>query len=402
MSRILFCWELGGGYGHIGNFLNLGRALRDRGHQVLFALKDLSRAENMLGCHGFDLLQAPLWLPQPVGVPPPGNYSEMLFSFGYFDEAGLTGVVRAWRRLFDLVDADLLVMENSPTALLAARGMPTPRALLGTGFSCPPPASPMPALRWWQTGVKYRFDEHDSILLRTMNGVMQRVGGPSMATFIDLLAADETFLCTFPELDHYPSRGKQQCYWGPAFNVSQGATPQWPIGEGKCVFAYLDPSHPEFAIVIGALRNSKYRVLVHAPGTSERNRREHQTARLSFTTTAAHIQEVLSGTDLIVCHSGHGLVAATLLAGKPLLLIPSHVEQYMLAQRVEQLGAGLMWIKGRGDSVLRKMLGELLSKARYAEAALAFSEKHRDFSQSAQIDAIVQRMEVLAMKSNHH
>lgn len=396
MSRILFSWELGGGYGHIGSFLNLGRELRERGHEVMFALKDLSRAENLLGCHGFDLLQAPLWLPLPVGVPQPGNYGELLFSFGYFDEAGLTGVVRAWRRLFALIRPDLLVAENSPTALLAARGMSLPMALLGTGFSCPPTETPMPPFRWWQTGVRYRFEEHDRLLLRTMNGVMQRVGGPPLAEVADLLAADETFLCTFPEIDHYLSRSELQHYWGPSFNISEGSPPHWPRGEGKHVFAYLDPGHPEFAILMDALQRSDHSTLVHAPGAAETTRRKLETATLAFTETAARIEHVLEIADLIVSHGGHGLVAATLLAGRPMLLIPSNLEQYMLAQRVERLGAGRMWSKANGDRELRKAITDLLSKPGYASSAGAFSEAHKDFDQRHQISVIVDRMEQLA------
>ena len=396
MARILFNWELGGGYGHISNFLNLGLRLRERGHEVLFALKDLSRAENLLGSHGFQLLQAPLWLPQPVGVPPPGNYSEILFSFGYFDEAGLTGVVRAWRGLFGLIDADLLVMENSPTALLAARGLSTPRALLGTGFSCPPPEKPMPVLRWWQSGVRYHFDEHENNIVRTMNGVLRRVGGPQLETVADLFAADETFLSTFPELDHYPARGDRQRYWGPAFNIAQGSPPRWPMGKSKKLFAYLDANHPGFVPAIKVLRGIADRVLVHAAGASERVRRDLESATLAFTTTAANMQDVLSEADLIVCHSGHGLSAAALLAGRPLLLIPAQVEQYMLAQRIEQLGAGRIVGGGRTEKDLRKLVAELLTNPGYASAALEFAQRHKQFRQQDQIDAVVGRMEQLA------
>ena len=396
MSRVLFCWELGSGYGHISKFLNLGLRLRDRGHEVLFALKDLSRTEAVLGRHGFTLVQAPVWLPQPVGVPPPGNYSEILFSFGYFDEPGLTGVVRAWRALFELAAPDTLIMESSPTALLAARGLPQPRALLGTGFSCPPPSTPMPALRWWQPGVRYHFEENERLIVSTMNGALGRVGAPRIGSVAELFTANETFLCTFPELDHYPSRGDGQRYWGPAFDLTQGSPPRWPMGAGKKVFCYLDPGHASFAPLARTLRACGNPVLLHAPGASAQAQRAHESATLAFTPSAASMSQVLDEAELIVCHAGHGTVAAALLAGRALLMAPIHLEQYMLAQRVEQMGAGRAWNGGRHERELAKLLRELLAESRYTAAARAFADRHRDFDQHAQFDAIVQRIEQLA------
>ena len=44
MSRILCVWELGGGAGHLNNLKVIGGALRSRGHEVCFALKDLAPA----------------------------------------------------------------------------------------------------------------------------------------------------------------------------------------------------------------------------------------------------------------------------------------------------------------------------------------------------------------------
>ncbi len=61
MARILVAWELGAGYGHLYAFPRLAHALRERGHEVLFALRDLARAERVLGNGEFVLLQAPIF-----------------------------------------------------------------------------------------------------------------------------------------------------------------------------------------------------------------------------------------------------------------------------------------------------------------------------------------------------
>lgn len=138
MSKILCIWELGGGYGHMEKILPLALNLRHRGHEVTFALRDLSLAEIVLGRHGFPLLQAPIWIQKVTGLPePPLNYGEILHRFGFLDKSGLTGMVKAWLSLFELVKPDLLLIDHAPTALLASMNTGIPRCLVGNGFFSP-------------------------------------------------------------------------------------------------------------------------------------------------------------------------------------------------------------------------------------------------------------------------
>ncbi len=45
---------------------------------------------------------------------------------------------------------------------------------------------------------------------------------PPLQSVADLFKVHEDFLCTFPEMDHYSQR-KKVGYWGPVFNIEQGA-----------------------------------------------------------------------------------------------------------------------------------------------------------------------------------
>src|SRR2546426_56479 len=112
MSRILCVWELGTGYGHLGRLLPVALELRQRGHEVVFALRDLTHAEAFLGRRGFRLLQSPVWMGEGRGGDSPLNYAELLGNFGFLDEAGLTGMAKAWRELYSLTLADLLEVEE--------------------------------------------------------------------------------------------------------------------------------------------------------------------------------------------------------------------------------------------------------------------------------------------------
>ena len=52
-------WELGGGLGHTTLLAPIAKRLVQRGHCVLAALKDLSRADAVMATVGVELLQAP-------------------------------------------------------------------------------------------------------------------------------------------------------------------------------------------------------------------------------------------------------------------------------------------------------------------------------------------------------
>lgn len=96
MKHIVCVWELGSDLGHINRYLTLASSFKDKGYKVTFVLRDLSRAQSQLGRHGFDLLQAPLWLPKARRAPnPPLSYAEILQHYGFLSPPGLLGLVRA-------------------------------------------------------------------------------------------------------------------------------------------------------------------------------------------------------------------------------------------------------------------------------------------------------------------
>jgi hypothetical protein len=148
LSRFLFAWELGSGYGHLGPFLAIARALLDRGHELTVAARDVERAHVAFGARGVAIVQAPLCTKSYSGLSePPLNYAEILMRYGYLDAPLLRGLLRAWRGLLDMSGADLLIADHAPTALLAARGMGARRVAMGNPFTIPPPMNPTANMR---------------------------------------------------------------------------------------------------------------------------------------------------------------------------------------------------------------------------------------------------------------
>jgi len=395
MARVLCVWELGGGYGHVAGFLDLALRLRDRGHDVSFAVRDLSRAEAVLGSRGFRLLQAPVWLRQ-VGPTVPVNYAEMLYEIGFLDRVGLLGLVRAWRSLFQLARPELLIVDHAPTALLAAVGTAIPRALYGPGFFSPPRLTPMPSIRPWLKVPPDRLLESETRVLAVMNQVLAALDVAPLATLSALFEVEEDFLTTLPELDHYQGRGGAR-YWGPSFSLDSGVVPEWPAGDGPRIFAYVAADHRDFERLLGALTSLPYPTLVHARSAPVATTQRYRAPNLRFSSEPVTMRLATREADLVICQ-GSGTTAAALLAGKPVLILSQHLEQMLTGLHVANRGLGSFVTGDAKAPNYRQIVRQLLSDSDCSERARRFAEKYASFDQGAQLDAIVARCEELVAR----
>ena len=78
--------------------------------------------------------------------------------------------------------------------------------------------------------------------------------------------------------------------------------------------------------------------------------------------------DLLTRADLVVCGGGHGMLAKTLLAGVPLVVVPGGGDQWELANRVARQGSGRL-VRPLTADALVAAVGEVLSYPSYREAA---------------------------------
>lgn len=78
--------------------------------------------------------------------------------------------------------------------------------------------------------------------------------------------------------------------------------------------------------------------------------------------------ELLAHADLVICGGGHGMVAKTLLAGVPLVVVPGGGDQWEIANRVLRQGSARL-IRPLTADALVVAVNEVLSSPRYRAAA---------------------------------
>ena len=382
MARVLLASELGTADSLLRRALPLALALRDFGHEPLLMVTDLPKAEALLGEHGLRLLQCPLWRSRVSGLPPVHTYTDLMLRCGFAQAQGLRSLARAWRDLVELLRPALLVLDHAPVALFATRAMRLPRLRYGDGFGCPPLTTPMPSMTWWDDTPEPFDTIGERNALHVANQVAVDLNLPAARSIAELLRAEGEALCTLPELDPYPQRqGGQYC--GVLRASTEGVDTPWPGGESASCFVALGRKHPCLATLVDALQAAGLRAVLQVPGCTPEQAQALTAQGIVVARTPVPVAQVLRHCSHAVVDGHPAIAQALLLAGKPLLLLPTMLEQRMLAQRVRDLGLGLMAEASSspdGVAELAKTLRRLIDEPGWTEAAQDFAGRHAEQS----------------------
>lgn len=399
MSRILVAWEFGAGLGHTLRLFPLVKELQARGHEVALCLRDFWRCASRLNDYPFPLLQSPLYQANVSGLPdPPLNYSEILHRFGYLDPDGLHSLVRGWMGIYQIFKPDLVIGEAAPTALLAANIGKYHAAAIGSGFFLPPATSPLPNMRPWISVPAARLKNSDAAALATVNYVMHQFGAEPLAQMADIFAVPQFFL-TYPELDHY-SRDKPAVYLGD-LQSEGGEEPQWPESKGKKVFVYLYAGYRFNAEILQLLARLPLSAIVYA-GALGKIPAVEPASNITYVRAPLDIAKVSSHCDFAICHGGHGLVCDMLRAGKPLLLLPGHLEEFLVSANVSKLGAGIMLNHEDAKVDLSGALQRLMEDATLGNAAQLFAKKYQPLTNVVVRKRLADKFELLINPTQNH
>lgn len=387
MAQIDFAWELGGGTGHVTTLLPIARALKSRGHRVRLLVKETASGGDFAGAEDIPREAAPFWS-GPPRFPAPLNFGQILHNFGYADPSALEALIGAWRER--LARSDAVVANVSPAAHLAALTLGIPSFEASQGFHVPPPAMPSPPLHDWQPASRADLESADRRVLAAMNRVLAKHGAEPLPTLGDLFAG-RAMLLTYPELDVYTERGPAEYFGIPATGEGR-LVPSWPRGRGPRVFAYLYSYYPGLAPLLDALVDLDAPSLVLCRGADPALAERHAGGPVAIQSEPMSVSRLLPECDLVVCHGSHQMTAQALLAGKPALMLPTQLEQFLIMRRVVRAGAGLGIAPEIRDADFRSAI-ERLTREGPRAAAAAFARRYAGHDRGAAMAALVARCE---------
>jgi hypothetical protein len=383
MKKVVFCWELGGNYGHITSFLPFYRELVKAGFQVDFVLRDLNFAHQLLGDTGVRYFQAPLPRDERNAAINTYSYTDLLAQIGYLEADRLTSYVSAWRDLFLVLDADIIIADHAPTALLAARTLGLPATMFGSGFFNPPLQNPLPIFHVWGNVPEAIAHQHNEPVLHSMNAVLTHFNCTPLDAIFNLFEVAERFLCTTPELDHYFNREGDE-YWGPYFIDNIGVEPAWPDVPGPKIFAYITPKITNMEYLLAELQNIVASKLVHIPRASAELISRYSRADLKIEPSPVKMNAVVGSAQLVISQSGIGTVSACALAGVRQVLVPTQLEQRMVCKKLVSLGLAYGVDPEQDFADYQGTIEKALSCPILGERIKVFQQKYFGFDQREQ------------------
>lgn len=392
MARILFVWELGKGFGHLAPYMGFVERLRGAGHEVIFSARDVVNAEQVFGKRGMEILQSPIML-QQVGTPYKIQYnlSHLLHNLG-FGSPGLVGLVKAWRRLYEFVQPDLVIFDHSPTAMLAAKRYGWKRIVSGSGFLIPPQGVPLPMMRYWQKYDQERLGREEGAVLKGVNDMLKSIGDPPLQSMSEIYRADDMFLLGFKEMDHYPQR-KGGNYLGMFSPPGHGVAPEWPAGYQRRVFAYLHP-FANVGKLLSLFTQANFASVIYAPEISDSVKKKYARRNIVFSKEPIDIANAAAKCNVAVTNGTFGTTSECLMHGTPVLCVPDNLERIMVSRRVIGMKAGL-GVSQKETERLKPALQALFKQDQFRRSAKAFANKYRGLDvnwQTTKMMEIVERL----------
>ena len=189
-----------------------------------------------------------------------------------------------------------------------------------------------------------------------------------------------------------PSARGETRYWGVWPNVG-GRSPDWPEGQGKRVFAYIKP-FPALPRLLQQLCDLQCPTIVHGEGANANLRQRFQSATMRFEDEPLDMAETARTCDLAILNGNHGTTVSMLLADKPVLQLPTALEQGLFSLAVARLGAAVVAMPSQPAEAVGGLM-EMLGSDKYAAAARQFAARYAGYDPQRQIAAVVDRAEEL-------
>jgi hypothetical protein len=385
VARILLCWELGTDYQHLLSLQSVARYYQGKGCEVWVAGRDVAKLKRLFSDVKIKVVQAPfsdstaeLGLEKQA----PRSYADFLRRCGYHNADALSGLVSAWRTLFKFIQPDLLLCDHAPTALLAARdlsisGRSVAKVAVGMPFSVPDDNRPAGV---FFTGDLAKNDivRYEDDLVKVVNKVCIEFSIPRINNLADLFSdLEKCIFQTYSELDHYGYRSAEQrhktSYIGAV--VPEFSEPAvFPHFKGPKIYCHVKGS-AETSVLLKTLQAIECSAIVLVDGIPDSIIKAHQSRHISYIDKPVNMRDVLEKTTFAILNGGINSVSLFMKAGIPVGLFPLHIEQFLMAKRVEALNAGFQLNLSDVDSAL---LGLQKVNSRQKKVAVGlFEEKYQ-------------------------
>ena len=319
--KILFSWEFGANLGHLARDYPLASRFLEMNHEVVFVVPNPIKAENFSS--KFRYIETPHHTIQGHGAPL--NYSAMLLMLG-FGSSTACKVIDAWVQLLSDEKPDLVVINHSFTALVAARFLNIRTLVIGTAWEIPSEATVQPP---WGFQSLQDLSKIDKQLMDVIKPYVQ-------VEFLHEVFG-KPYLTTIPELDFH-SRPNAN-YIGYLGDIESQSSLSFESSKTK-IFAYLRTNHHSYYEQLAALNACGAEVICYIADllTPQEFIIAKMYSNLRVTKVPQRISDLKP--DLVLSY-GSTTVTDCVTQGIPVLMLPKLLEQKLVGDKLQASGAGI-------------------------------------------------------------
>jgi UDP-N-acetylglucosamine transferase subunit ALG13 len=309
----------------------------------------------------------------------------------------LLPLVKAWQALLALLQADVLVFDHAPTALLAASNLNCRRLIVGNGFRIPVAGHKLADWQPLQSRAEL-IQEQEHRVLGVINQVQRKLELPVSATISELYRCNRVVIDSFPQLDVYRENRTNADYYTSASTFMPPGV-GFRQTENPRIVCLLDPAFKKFTPLFEALRASGCEILLIVPGADSASLQAYQSASFQVTTMMPDLALLIKDADIFIGHGSMGSITPCMRLGKPMLLLPMQLEQLHVGLALLAMGIARVLADQRYVSDYQRALTGILGNLKLRATARNFASNNRAYGQStfgqgvaSAIDDIVSRV----------
>jgi UDP:flavonoid glycosyltransferase YjiC (YdhE family) len=331
MLGALLAWEHGSGRGHVVPLRTVAEAVSDR-FTFDAALCRLDFKNELAGL--CDAVQGP-WMPffgehrKAHGNPVTSTWGEFMGDIGFRRPDIIRESIGWWQGVMRECDISLVIADNAPCALLAAKGLGIPSVAIGSGYWVPPPnMTTFPVLL-----SRYSTRIHDEAeIVDTINSVIPEFGIPKLERLPEVYACTDQLVFTLEMLDPYIEWRSQ-----PLLPPIIGGEVE-PASDGDEVFVYFSTSEKSDAGLMEAIGSLGVPVRAFMPGIDDHIAEDLTRRGVHVERSPVPVDLVAKRSRLLVNAAQHGTLCMGLAAGLPQVSVPQQREQEYNAEAAARRG----------------------------------------------------------------
>jgi hypothetical protein len=357
--RVLLAWEHGRSYGHVSRLHVVANLVEQGGGIPIWALPPTCLNKALFIEPSHECVDAPV---NAAARATAGfgarSFADVLLGHGFGNIIELAATVRGWMKLFERICPRSVVLDCAPAAQLAAHLMNLRTFQITNGFDAPPPDCPDFGVAFDAFAADPLNDARLVTLDQNIRCAARLCAGRDDVSVESFFDHPQTVFDGVAETDPYGPRCMQ---WkiGPMGAPPHALWMEWPRTQAdrKRVLVYMRCA-PGATQVLDGLAHRNVETLCVWPQASAEVLSRFRASSVRVAPFAVALDPLLPHADAVVNYGPSSFVCASLLAGKPQLMMPMDVEKHAVSQRVVQHGAGIVW--RRGGSELEGCLDRLL------------------------------------------